>query len=85
MPDVIARVLIVVAVLAWSGMLACVIAIWFAAGDVLNRPLNLRLNRLNILADRSLWTPRIAALNRAAVRFGVVWLACMMVGVLASF
>ena len=81
----IARVLIVVAVLAWAGMLACVIAIWFAAGDVPNRRLNMRLNRLNILADRSLWTPTIAALNRAAVRFGLVWLACTVVGVLASF
>ena len=81
----IARVFIVVAVLAWAGMLACVIAIWFAAGDVPNRPLHMRLSRLNILADRSRWTPTIAALNRAAVRFGLVWLACMLVGVLASF
>jgi hypothetical protein len=81
----IARVFVVVAVVAWAGMLACVIAIWVAAGDVRNRSLHMRLNRLNILADRSLWTPTIAALNRAAVRFGLVWFACTIVGVLASF
>ena len=73
----IARILFIAGVLAWAGGLACLIAIWFAAGEVPNRPPHMRLNRLNILADRSLWTPTIASLNRASVRFGIAWIACI--------
>jgi hypothetical protein len=80
---VIARVFFVAAALAWIGMMACFIGVWFAAGEVPNRPSHMRINRLNILADRSLWTPRIAALNRAGVRFGLATLACLAMFVLA--
>ena len=52
--------------------------IFFAAGDVPDRPLHMRINRLNILADRRLWTPTIASLNRAGVRFGLGGIACMV-------
>lgn len=74
----IARVFFVAGAFAWAGVLACLVAIWFATKDVPNRPPHMRLNRLNVLADKRLWTPTIASLNRASVRFGIAWIACMV-------
>ena len=77
------RFLMVAAVVFWVGMIVCLVAIAVEAGNVPDRPLHMRLNRLNILMDRSLWTPQIAALNRASMRFGLAWLVCMLLGALA--
>jgi hypothetical protein len=60
---VIALSFFVAAALAWIGVMACFIGIWFAAGEVPNRPLHMRINRLNILADRR---PRLRPSTDAA-------------------
>jgi len=66
------------------GMGVCMGAIAIEARHVPNRPLHMRLNPFNILADQSLWTPEIRRLNRAAVKFGVLFIACVLVGALVG-
>jgi hypothetical protein len=67
-------------VAAFVGMLVCLLRIAVEAGKVPGRPFHMRVNPINILADRSLWTPEIEALNRLSMRFGLVWLGCMLLG-----
>jgi len=73
------------AVVAFLGMVVCMGAIALEARHVPDRPLHMRLNPLNILADQRLWTPEIRRLNRIAVRCGVAFLACALAGTLAGF
>ena len=72
------------AVVGLLGMGVCMGAIAIEARHVPNRPLHMRLNPLNILADQSFWTPEIRRLNRAAVRFGLLFVACVLVGTLVG-
>jgi hypothetical protein len=67
-----------VGVVAFLGMFACIVAIAVEARKVPGRPFHMRVNPINILADRSLWTPEITTLNRLSMRFGLTWLACMV-------
>jgi hypothetical protein len=79
---VVFALLLIGGLVALLAMGVCVGAIGLEARHVPNRPLHMRLNPLNILADQSLWTPRIRRLNRIGVRFGVTfiafWLAAVM-------
>jgi hypothetical protein len=67
---------------AFLGLGACLIGIALEARRIPNLPLSMRLNPFNILADQSLWTPRVDALHRAGVRFGVLFIGCVVVAVL---
>lgn len=78
----IAGLIMGVGVLAFFGMFVCIVAIAIEARKVPGRPFHMRMNPVNILADRSLWTPEITALNRLSMRFGVTWLGCMLLGAL---
>ena len=73
-------VILVVGVIALLSMGGCMLAIAIEARHVPNRPLHMRLNPLNILADRSLWTPQIHALHRIALRLGLIFVACVVLG-----
>jgi len=80
----VALVLWIGAVVGLLGMGVCMGAIAIEARHVPNRPLHMRLNPFNILADQSLWTPEIRRLNRAAGRFGLLFVPCVLVGTLVS-
>jgi hypothetical protein len=67
-----------IGVMALLGMGACMVAIAVEAQHVPNRPLHIRLNPLNILSDRSLWTPQIVTLHRIALRLGLIFVACIV-------
>jgi hypothetical protein len=75
---------LLVGVIAGLGMGACMVAIAVEARHVPNRPFHMRFNPLNILADRSLWTPQICALHRIALRLGLVFVACVVLVALVS-
>jgi hypothetical protein len=74
--------ILAVGAVALLGMVACMLAIALHARHVPDRPLHMRLNPLNILADRSLWTPEITSLHRVALRLGLVFLACVACGLI---
>ena len=74
--------LLIGAIVGFLGMVVCMTAMAVEACRVLNRPLHMRLNPFNILADQSLWTPDIRRLNRTGVRFGLVFLTCMLLAAL---
>jgi hypothetical protein len=78
----IAGLIMGLGVLAFFGMFVCIVAITIEAWKVPGRPSHMRVNPLNILADRSLWTPEITALNRRSMKFGLTWLGCMLLGAL---
>ena len=76
--------LLIGAIVGLLGMVVCMTAIAVEARRVPNRPLHMRLNPFNILADQSLWTPEIRKLNRTGVWFGLVSLACVLLATLGS-
>ena len=74
--------LLIGGLVALLGMGACLGAIALEARHIPGRPLHMRLNPLNMLADQSLWTPQIRRLNRIGVTFGVTFIACLLAAVL---
>ncbi len=78
----ILRFIFGVGAVAFLGMFLCVVGIAVESRRVPNPPSHMRMNPLNILADKSLWTPKIVALNRLCVRLGLVWLSCVLLGAL---
>jgi hypothetical protein len=74
--------LLIGGLVALLGMGACMGAIALEARHIPNRPLHMRLNPLNILADQSLWKPQIRRLNRMGVRFGFTFIACLLAAVM---
>jgi len=73
-------VILLIGVIALLGMGGCMLAIAVEARHVPNRPLHMRLNPLNILGDRSLWTPQIHVLHRIALWLGFIFVACVVSG-----
>ena len=72
------------AIVGLLGMAFCRTAIAVEARRLPNRPLHIRLNFFNILADQGLWTPKIRKLNRTGVRFALVFLTCGLLATLLS-
>ena len=78
----ILRLIFGMGAVAFLGMLLCLVGIAVESRKLPNQPLHMRMNPLNILGDKSLWTPKIAALNQGCVRLGLVWLSCVLLGAL---
>ena len=74
-------VLLGAAAIALLGVGVCSVAIALEARAIPTLPPNMRLNPLNILADRTLWTSQIAYLHRVAVRLGVFFLVALLAAV----
>ena len=74
-------VLLGAAVIALLGVAVCTVAIALEARAVPDLPPNMRLNPLNILSDRTLWTSQIAFLHRVAVRLGAFFLVALLAAV----
>jgi hypothetical protein len=56
------------------------VGIALKAQGVPDRPLHMRINPLNILADQARWTPEIRSLHLLAVRLGLVFVGAALFG-----